>query len=255
MSDAPRVDRAAARSDPWWRRFVPILDWLRQYDRHRLRPDLMAGCVVAALAVPQALGYAAIAGVPVEIGLYAVPVALIMYAIFGTSRQLVIGPVSTVSVLSGSLVAAMHPADVAPGRVVHDCGGHVGRRDLGGGCVPRIGWVAEFLSKPIVTGFVLGLTVLVILGELPSLLGINVAARDVVGRITGLVTGRAEIDPLTVGVSVVALAVLFVGSALLPRIPWSLVVLVLGLARIDGARPGGPRGRRRRVRAGRTSRP
>ena len=94
------------------RRVLPILDWLPRYDRRRLRPDLLAGCVIAALAVPQALGYAAIAGVPVEVGLYAVPVALIMYAIFGTSRQLVIGPVSTVSVLSGSLVAAMQPAAV-----------------------------------------------------------------------------------------------------------------------------------------------
>ena len=59
------------------RRYVPILDWLPRYDRSRLRPDLIAGCVVAALAVPQALGYATIAGVPVELGLYAVPVALI----------------------------------------------------------------------------------------------------------------------------------------------------------------------------------
>ncbi|HEY5787988.1 MAG TPA: SulP family inorganic anion transporter [Microlunatus sp.] len=200
-----------------------------QYDRHRLRPDLVAGAVVAALAVPQALGYAAIAGVPVEIGLYAVPVALIMYAIFGTSRQLVIGPVSTVSVLSGSLVAAMHPSDVLQAVLFTTAAAMWVGVILVVAAFLKIGWVAEFLSKPIVTGFVLGLTVLVILGELPSLLGMKVEARDVVGRITGLVTGRAEIDPLTVGVSVVALAVLFVGSALLPRIPWSLVVLVLGL--------------------------
>ena len=88
------------------RRNVPILDWLRTYDRRWLRADLLAGGVVAALAVPQALGYAAIAGVPVEIGLYAVPVALIAYAIFGTSRQLVIGPVSRVfSTAKGGLAS------------------------------------------------------------------------------------------------------------------------------------------------------
>jgi SulP family sulfate permease len=229
VSGAPHVDRAPARSQPWLRRHVPILDWSRTYDRRRLRPDLLAGCVVAALAVPQALGYAAIAGVPVEIGLYAVPVALIMYAIFGTSRQLVIGPVSTVSVLSGSLVAAMQPADVVQAVLFTTAAAMWVGVILVVAALLRIGWVAEFLSKPIVTGFVLGLTLLVILGELPSLLGIDVASRDVVGRITGLVSVRSEIDPLTLGVSVVALVVLFGGSALLPRIPWSLVVLVLGL--------------------------
>ena len=69
--------------------------------------------LVAALAVPQALGYAAIAGVPVQLGLYAVPIALLVYAALGSSPQLVVGPVSTVSVLSATLVASMHPTDVA----------------------------------------------------------------------------------------------------------------------------------------------
>ena len=92
---------------------VPIVTWLPGYQRKLLRPDLTAGLVLAALAVPQSLGYAAIAGVPVQLGLYAVPVALVAYAIFGSSRQLVLGPVSTVSVMSGSLVAALEPVDVA----------------------------------------------------------------------------------------------------------------------------------------------
>jgi sulfate permease, SulP family len=118
--------------------------------------------VVAALAVPQALGYAAIAGVPVEIGLYAVPVALITCAIFGTSRQLVIGPVSTVSVLSGSLVAALHPADLAQAVLFTTAAAMwVVGVILVVAAFLRIGWIAEFLAKPIVTGFVLGLTVLV----------------------------------------------------------------------------------------------
>jgi SulP family sulfate permease len=131
-------------------------------------PICWAGGVVAALAVPQALGYAAIAGVPVELGLYTVPIALIAYAIFGSSRQLVVGPVSTVSVLSGSLVAALGPTDAAQA-IAFTTGAA-----LWAGVLLliaahlRISWVAEFLSKPIVTGFVLGLTLLVILGERPA---------------------------------------------------------------------------------------
>ena len=122
--------------------------------------------------IPQALGYASIAGAPVEVGLYAVPVALVAYAIFGSSRQLVVGPVSTVSVLSGSLLAGFGVAGTA------QAASYTAALALGSGLVLLtagflgIGWVAEFLSKPIVTGFVLGLTVLVILGEVPHLLGV-----------------------------------------------------------------------------------
>jgi hypothetical protein len=123
-----------------------------------LRADVVAGAVVAALTVPQALGYASIAGAPVG-GPYAVPVALVAYAIFGSSRQLVVGPVSTVSVLSGSLRPAFGPRAQPQARVVHQ------RLALGSGSSwsPRAssasaGWRVPL--KPIVTGFVLGLTVL-----------------------------------------------------------------------------------------------
>ena len=96
--------------------------------------------------------------------------------------------------------------------------------------VLRVGWVAEFLSKPIVTGFVFGLTILVIIGELPNLLGIPVTPGDVLHRIYLLALNIDQIKPLTAAVGVSALAVLFIGSRLLPRVPWALLVLVLGLA-------------------------
>jgi high affinity sulfate transporter 1 len=210
-------------------RILPILDWLPTYDRRRLRTDLLAGCVVAALAVPQSLGYAAIAGVPVEMGLYAVPVALVAYVVFGTSRQLVIGPVSTVSVMSGALVSALHPADTAQAVLFTAAAALWAGIILLIAARLRIGWVAEFLSKPIVTGFVMGLTLLVILGELPSLLGIQVGPRDVVGRIGGLIADRGQADLLTTALSAGALVILFAGSWRLPRLPWSLIVLIVGL--------------------------
>jgi len=208
---------------------IPIFTWLPAYQRTQLRPDLTAGMVLAALAVPQSLGYAAIAGVPVQVGLYAVPVALVAYAIFGSSRQLVLGPVSTVSVLSGSLVAALEPVDVSQAVL------YTAAVAVAAGIVliiasqVRIGWVAEFLSKPIVTGFVLGLTVLVIIGELPNLTGIPVSAADVLGRIQALVFGLDEIHPLTAAIGFGALAILMLGSRFLPKLPWSLVILLVGL--------------------------
>jgi high affinity sulfate transporter 1 len=190
----------------------------------------MAGVVVAALAVPQSLGYASIAGVPVEVGLYAVPIALLAYAVLGSSPQLIVGPVSTVSVLSATLVASLHPGDVAEAVT------YTSAVALAAGVVLvlagflRVGWVAEFLSKPIVTGFVFGLTILVIIGELPNLLGIHVTPGDVLHRISVLALNLNQIDLLTAAVGLSALAVLFIGSRLEPRAPWALVVLVLGVA-------------------------
>jgi SulP family sulfate permease len=220
---AQRIRRGA-------KRHLPILTWLPQYQRARLRPDIVAGVVVAALAVPQSLGYASIAGVPVQVGLYAVPIALLVYAALGTSPQLIVGPVSTVSVLSATLVASMHPANV------EQAVAYTSAIALAAGVVLilagflRVGWVAEFLSKPIVTGFVFGLTILVIIGELPNLLGIPVTPGDVLHRISTLARNINQIDPLTTLVGVSALAVLFIGQRLLRRVPWALVVLILGLA-------------------------
>jgi sulfate permease, SulP family len=211
------------------RRRLPILTWLPRYKRARLRPDIVAGVVVAALAVPQSLGYASIAGVPVQVGLYAVPIALLVYAALGSSPQLIVGPVSTVSVLSATLVVSMQPANVAQAVTYTSAIALAAGAVLVLAGVLRVGWVAEFLSKPIVTGFVFGLTILVIIGELPNLLGIPVTPGDVLHRISVLALNIDQIKPLTAAVGVSALAVLFIGSRLLPRVPWALIVLVLGL--------------------------
>jgi high affinity sulfate transporter 1 len=223
-------DGTQAASGRRWRR-IPAVTWLPRYERGWLRTDVVAGAVVAALAVPQALGYASIAGAPVEVGLYAVPVALVAYAIFGSSRQLVVGPVSTVSVLSGSFLASFGIAGTA------QAASYTAALALGSGLILLaggflgIGWIAEFLSKPIVTGFILGLTILVILGELPNLLGVPTPQGRVVERVGALGGSltRGDADLPTVIVSAVSLLVLFGGQRLFPRAPWGLVVLLGGL--------------------------
>lgn len=207
-----------------------VLAWIRGYQREWLRGDVTAGALVAALAVPQSLGYAAIAGVPVQVGLYAVPTALLAYALFGTSRQLVVGPVSTVSVLSGSLVVSKSPASEA------EAVAYTVALALGAGIVLvalgllKVGWVAEFLSKPIVTGFVFGLTLLVILGEVPKMVGVPVTSSGVLGRIGDLLSSFiVDWDLATVGIAVITLGVLFGLGAVLPRIPWALIVVVVSI--------------------------
>jgi high affinity sulfate transporter 1 len=222
-----RKRRLALGEQP--RDWLPVRRWLPAYQRRWLKGDLTAGAVVAALAIPQALGYATIAGLPVQVGLYSLPTVLLCYALLGTSRLLIVGPVSTVAVLSGSLIAEFAPASEAEAIAVGAGMALTAGLLLMLASVLRIGWLAEFLSKPIVTGFVLGLTILVIIGELPNILGITVPPGSVTERIQGLASGLAETDPVTLVVGASALAVLFLGSRLAPKVPWALVTLVLGL--------------------------
>ncbi len=212
-----------------WRRYVPLASWLPQYRRRYIAGDLLAGLVVAALAIPQSLGYAGIAGVPIIVGLYAIPLALIAYAVLGSSPHLIVGPVSTVSVLSGSLVADMAGGDPARAVALTSAlaiGAGVGLL-IGG--IARLGWAAEFMSRPIVTGFVFGLVLLIIIGEVPSLLGIPATSGEVQERVWAIVTSLPEADAMTAAIGVTALVVLFVGARLAPRVPWGLLVLVVGI--------------------------
>ncbi len=199
------------------------------YERSRVRNDVLAGAMVAALMVPQSLGYARIAGVPVEVGLYAVPLALLAFAVLGSSQQLIVGPASTVAIVSGSLVADIardNPEDtVAITSALAIAAGIV----LIGTGLLRIAWVAEFLSKPIVTGFVFGLTLTIVIGELPTLLGISKPPGDLLGVLVRTIEDvrGAELSTAIVGGS--ALLLLFGGRQVAPRVPWGLVTLVGGV--------------------------
>lgn len=208
------------------RTHLPILQWMPRYRLSWLPGDLLAGVIVAALAVPQALGYAGIAGVPVVVGIYAIPAALIAYAVFGSSPHLVVGPVSTVSVVSGSLVAGLSGGD--PAAAVALTGALAMGAGLGlvlGGLL-RIGWAAEFLSRPIVTGFVFGLVLVIVIGEVPRLLGLPAATGDSIRQVLSIARVIGQLDPLTAACGLIALAVLFIGARFAPRIPWALLVLM-----------------------------
>lgn len=209
---------------------MPILSWLPKYRPSLLRGDLLAAVVVVALAVPQALGYAGIAGVPVVVGIYAIPAALIAYAMFGSSPHLVVGPVSTVSVVSGSLVAGMSGGD--PQRAVALTAALAIGSGIGlviGGAL-KIGWVAEFISRPIVTGFVFGLVLVIIVGETSKLLGIPIEGGNTIEQARQIVTSLGELDSTTAILGAVTLLILFGGARLAPRIPWGLFALVGAIA-------------------------
>ena len=208
---------------------LPIVSWAPRYRRRWFGGDLLAGLVVAALAVPQALGYAGIAGVPVVVGIYAIPAALIAYAIFGSSPHLVVGPVSTVSVVSGSIVVPMAAGDTDRAVALTAAlaiGAGLGLLAAG---LLRLGWAAEFLSRSIVTGFVFGLVLVIIIGEIPKLFGLPPVSGDSIEQSIQIVRSITQFDTLTTLLGVCALAVLFLGARFAPRVPWGLVVLIAAI--------------------------
>ena len=221
---------------------LPIgLRLLRGYTGRHLPADVLAGLLVAALAIPQSLGYAVVAGVPVQVGLYTLPPALLAYALFGTSRLLFVGPVSTVSVLSGSIVRVLSGGDAELAVQITSVLAITAGVVLVVVGLLRLGWVAQFLSEPIVTGFVAGLVVLIVVGEIPALAGLATPTGGILERIAVLVRDFGAFHGLTMVVGLTSLAVLFGGSRLAPRVPWSLIVLVGGIVvstRLDLAEKG-----------------
>ena len=151
-------------------RFVPILDWARSYDRRWLRGDLLAGIAVAAMIVPKNLGYAGIAGIPVENGLYAAAAAALIYGIFCTSRHISTGPSSSLAAVAGGAVLVTGLTGTAAAQLVAAIAIATGALFLLV-AILKLGWLASFLSRAVVTGFLAGAAIDVVIGELPKLTG------------------------------------------------------------------------------------
>lgn len=207
-------------------RIAPISAWLPKYHRDWLPKDAVAGLAVAAVAIPTAMGYSAVAQVPVQVGLYALPAALVLYAIFGSSRQVAMGPTSTVALMSGAVIATMGATD--PARAMALTAGVA----LAAGAwltvfgLFKLGWVTDFISRPVIVGFSFGLGLTVLSGELPHLLGLPPEGPHFVQRITATLQHVGQTNFVTLGIGAVSLAILFTGTLKAPRIPWALVLMV-----------------------------
>ena len=208
---------------------MPILGWLRAYDRSWLRGDLIAGCAVAALIIPKNLGYAGIAGIPLQNGLYAAAAGAILYAIFGTCRQISMGPSSGLAAVAASAVLVAGIADEA------DAATFVAGITLVSGvlflvlAVLRMGWIAQFLSRAVVTGFLFGAGIDVVIGELPKITGTDASGSNSLQELWSWIGGLRDVHAATLVVGVVALVVVFGLRAVAPRIPGALVLVVGGL--------------------------
>ena len=208
---------------------VPILGWIRSYDRRWLRGDLVAGVTVAALIVPKNLGYAGIAGIPLQNGLYAAAAGALLYGMFGTSRQISMGPSSGLAAVAASAVIATGVTNQ------QDVASFVAGITLASGilflllAVLKMGWIAQFLSRAVVTGFLFGAAIDVVIGELPKLTGTEVDGTNSLQELWSWLGTVGETHQATLVVGVIALVVVFGLRRIAPWVPGALVLVVGGL--------------------------
>lgn len=209
---------------------MPGLDWMRQYRSAWLAGDLSAGLTVGVMLVPQGMAYAMIAGLPPIYGLYASIVPLLIYALFGTSRQLGVGPVALVSLLVATGVSGL--ADAGSGEYIAFAivlALLVGAIQFGLGFF-RLGFLVNFLSHPVVSGFTSGAALIIGLSQLKHLVGINLPRTQQLHQLIGELFAHAgEIHAPTVAVGLGGVALILLTKRFAKRIPGPLVAVVFGI--------------------------
>jgi sulfate permease, SulP family len=207
---------------------LPILEWLPSYDRRGLKGDIAAGVAVTALIVPKDLGYAGIAGVPLQNGLYAAAAGAIIYALFCTSRQISTGPSSSLAAVAGGAVVVASLADGEAAELVAAITLVSGLLYLAF-AVLRLGWISRFLSKAVITGFLAGAAVDVVIGELPKLTGTDADGDNAWRELGSWIGSLGDVHGSTVLVGVLALGLILGLRFLRPAIPGALVLVAAGI--------------------------
>ena len=209
-------------------RLLPILNWTRTYDRSWLRGDLIAGLAVAALVVPKSLGYAGIAGVPIQHGLYAAAAGTILYAMFGTARQISTGPSSALAAVAGSAVVLSSVSGDDAVRLVSAITIITGLLFLLL-AIFKMGWISLLLSKAVITGFLFGAAIEVVVGELPKITGTSIDGANAWRKFGDWIAGLDELHAPTLWLGLISLVVI-VGIRFSPvKVPGALVLVIGGL--------------------------
>src|SRR5664279_5577238 len=215
-------------------RWLPGLVQVKSYQRKWLTEDLVAGLVLTALLVPQGMAYAELAGLPAVTGLYTSILCLIGYAVFGPSRILVLGPDSALGPMIAATILPLAGADGDPARAIALASMLA---ILVGvimilAAVAKLGLIADLLSKPTRIGFMNGLAVTIVLGQLPKLFGFSVDGDGLIAELVGFVQGVAngETVAAALAIGVAGLVVILVLQRWLPKVPAVLVAVVLSIA-------------------------
>lgn len=211
--------------------YLPMLDWLLSYRKEWLRLDVIAGLTTAAVVIPKAMAYATIAGLPVQVGLYTAFLPMLIYAVFGTSRPLSVSTSTTIAILVGAQLGQVAP-DGNPASLLTV----LATLTLLVGAILalasflRLGFIANFISEPVLIGFKAGIGLVIVLDQVPKLLGIHFPKGSFFHNLVGLVHGLPETSVATLAVGAVMVAILVLLERLSPRAPAPLIIVAAGVA-------------------------
>ncbi|ALZ99770.1 SulP family inorganic anion transporter [Corynebacterium glutamicum] len=217
-----------------WARFVPGITVMRGYQRSWLRGDVIAGVTVAAYLVPQVMAYAVIAGLPAVVGLWAVLLPMAIYFFLGTSRKMSIGPESTTALMTAAGVGALVSAAGGPERyaeVAALLAIAVGIVCLIG-FIGRLGFLTRLLSRPVLIGYLIGIAVLMIISQLSKVTKVDVEGGQTWEEVVSFIRVIPQAHLPTVSLALVVLILLYTAGWLTPKIPSTLMVLLLSAAAV-----------------------
>ncbi|WP_205746286.1 SulP family inorganic anion transporter [Dyella amyloliquefaciens] len=211
-------------------RSSPFMPWLRGYQRAWLKGDVIAGITAAAIVLPKALAYATVAGLPIQVGLYTCFVPMLVYALVGTSRPLSVSTSTTLAILTGTALAQAVPTGdaVELAKATAMLCLLTGAMLIVAG-VLRLGFVANFISAPVLTGFKAGVAVVIIVDQIPKLLGLHISKSGFVHDVGAIVMALPEASVATAAVGLISIALLVGMERFVPKVPAPLVAVTLGI--------------------------
>ena len=208
-------------------KLLPILHWIPAYRREWLLPDTLAGVALWAVMVPEAMAYAGIVGVPSIMGLYTIVPAILAYALLGTSRQLVVGPDTATGLISAVTVGAIATQGTAEfNTLTSTLAVMIGIFFFLFG-IMRMGWVASFISAPVMRGFIEGLVYVTIIGQVPHLLGISGEAGNFFSKLWHILQHLPDVSAAPALTGILCLTAMLLFRYLAPSIPAALVLLAV----------------------------
>ena len=213
---------------------LPVPDWLRSYQKDWIRLDVVAGLTAAAVVIPKAMAYATIAGLPVQVGLYTAFLPAVIYAVLGTSRPLSVSTTTTVAILSAAALGQVAPGGDAAALVAATAtlAMLVGVILVIAGIL-RLGFVANFISEPVLTGFKAGIGLVIVLDQVPKLLGLHIHKGSFFHNLWSIVQGLPEASLPTLGVAAVTGIVLLAIERFYPKAPASIIVVAGAIASVS----------------------
>ena len=216
-------------SEPAWMKFFPPFGWLAGYRREFLPSDAVAGITLAAYAIPVSLAYAALAGLPPQIGVYGYMLGGIGYALLGSSRQLAIGPTSAISLMIAGTVGALAGGDAVRYAQIASLAAFAVAVLCFIAWLFKLSVLVRLVSDSILVGFKAGAGLTIIMSQLPSLLGVAGGGHNFFDRAFKLTGQLGQIDPVVLAIGAVALLLLLFGERLLPGKPVSITVVALSI--------------------------